>query len=126
VGAPRVVDTHLPNAFVMEKFAPEKVSKKTTPAPEKTPEKTNVRALALHALRPPPTAEVQLDRGRPRYVTSTGIAGQVVTAAGPYRVRDGWWRDPIARDYYDVELSDGAVYRLYQQESGWFVEGWYE
>jgi protein ImuB len=115
VGSPQLPDSHL-NTFIVEKFEP-------TPAAKVEAE---ARALALHALRPPSNAEVQLDRGRPRYLTAEGIAGQVLAAAGPYRVRDGWWQSPIAREYYDMELSDGAVYRVFQDSQGWFVEGWYE
>jgi protein ImuB len=122
VGAPQLPDSHL-NIFTIGKFAPRKPNG-NGPIPVNNADE--MRALALHALRPPPNAEVQLDRGRPRYLTSTGIAGQVLAAAGPYRVRDGWWQSPLARDYYDIELSDGAVYRVFQDAQGWFVEGWYE
>jgi protein ImuB len=118
VGSPKLPDSHL-NVFTVEKFAP-------PPAKNGNGHASEARALALHALRPPPDAEVQLDRGRPRYLTAQGIAGQVLSAAGPYRVRDGWWQAPLSRDYYDLELSDGAVYRVFQEGKGWFVEGWYE
>jgi protein ImuB len=115
VGSPALPDRHL-NVFTVEKFAPPPAAKL----------EAHARALVLHAVRPSIGAEVRLDCGKPRYLTADGIAGQVLAAAGPFRVRDGWWQSPIARDYYDVELSDGAVYRVYHDGAGWFVEGWYE
>ena len=39
------------------------------------------------------------------------------------------WRDSaFARDYYDAELSDGGVYRIYREHrSGeWFADGIYD
>jgi hypothetical protein len=38
----------------------------------------------------------------------------------------GWWaEDDVNRDYYDVELTGGEVYRLYhdRQTATWFVDG---
>jgi protein ImuB len=49
--------------------------------------------------------------------------------AGPWRVQGEWWRDdPLHRDYYDVQLSDGAVYRIFYDppRQGWFVDGVYD
>jgi protein ImuB len=53
----------------------------------------------------------------------------VVSAAGPWRVQGEWWHDgAFARDYYDVQLSDGVLYRLYfdRRQEGWFVDGLYD
>jgi hypothetical protein len=55
--------------------------------------------------------------------------GRVVTLAGPWRVQGEWWRDdPLHRDYYDVQLSDGAVYHIFYDplRQGWFVDGVYD
>ena len=86
------------------------------------------RALSLHALRPPMDAEARLDRGELRYLAGQGIGGQVLAAAGPFRVRDGWWQLPVTRDYYDVQLSDGAIYRVFHDltRDSWHIDGCYE
>ena len=34
--------------------------------------------------------------------------------------------DPWLRDEWDIALSDGALYRLYCDPRGWFVEGSYD
>jgi hypothetical protein len=52
-----------------------------------------------------------------------------VHAAGPWRVQAQWWKDArYARDYYDAQLSNGCVYRLYRDLAapGWFVDGVYD
>jgi hypothetical protein len=44
-------------------------------------------------------------------------------------VESSWWTDtPAAREYWDVELERGGVYRVYQAESAaeWFVDARYD
>jgi len=89
--------------------------------------------VALRAFRPPASLEVICDRGQPDFVRACGesdkFAGRVVTLAGPWRLSGEWWRDSaFARDYYDAELSDGGVYRIYREHrSGeWFADGIYD
>jgi protein ImuB len=60
---------------------------------------------------------------------SPAIAGAVRVAAGPWSLEEGWWTDSAAdRDYWDVELSDGGLYRIYRARSGgaWFADGVYD
>jgi protein ImuB len=40
----------------------------------------------------------------------------------------GWTETPADRDYWDVELSDGALYRVYRERDGgaWFADGVYD
>src|SRR5437870_2268677 len=48
-------------------------------------------------------------------------------AAGPWRVVGEWWSDgAFARDYYDLELSDGGLYRCFRENGRWFVDGVYD
>jgi hypothetical protein len=52
-----------------------------------------------------------------------------VGAAGPWRVATAWWTDaPVARDYWDLELTDGGLYRCFRERrSGtWYVDGVYD
>jgi hypothetical protein len=53
----------------------------------------------------------------------------VVQWAGPWRLRGEWWTaDPYAREYYDVELTDCAVYRVYRdaRQGRWLADGVYD
>jgi len=57
------------------------------------------------------------------------IAGRVKVAAGPWSVEESWWIDAsIEREYWDVELDGGGVYRLFRDaKSGeWFADGVYD
>ena len=90
---------------------------------------SEVLPLALRALRPPCAVEVFCTRDRPEFVRGDQLAGRVVHAAGPWRVQGEWWSDGrYVRDYYDAQLSDGCVYRLYCDlaTQRWFVEGVYD
>lgn len=57
------------------------------------------------------------------------VQGRVKVASGPWTLEEEWWTEAaVARDYWDVELADGGVYRLYRErKSGeWFVDGVYD
>jgi protein ImuB len=57
------------------------------------------------------------------------ISGSVKIAAGPWSLEEGWWsQEPAARDYWDVELSDGGLYRIYRERKNgaWFADGVYD
>ncbi len=57
------------------------------------------------------------------------VQGSVRVASGPWALEEGWWADtPAARDYWDVELMDGGLYRIYRDRlSGhWFADGVYD
>jgi protein ImuB len=155
VGAPAVVDSHRPDAFALSAFDPPPVGdvkglsyqgeavkglscyavrKDSSPPNTLTPNTLTTCPLALRAIRPPRALEVftnrgQLDYVRPLAAGPPGCTGRVVTAAGPWRVRGEWWSDgTYHRDYYDVQLSDGAVYRLFfdRDAQTWFADGVYD
>jgi protein ImuB len=61
--------------------------------------------------------------------TQPPISGSIKVASGPWSMEEGWWSsDPADRDYWDVELSDGALYRIYRDRatSAWFADGIYD
>src|SRR5439155_4290586 len=75
--------------------------------------------LVGRALGPRGPVEVFTERGEPIFVRGEGLGGRVVGAAGPWRVVAEWWsEDGVARDYYDLELTDGGVYRCYRELGG--------
>ena len=124
VGMPARVDSHRPEAIAMAPFALPAASV----APTLPPASDGCR-LVVRALRPAVPVEVFCDRDRPDFVRGTGLGGRVVAAAGPWRLAGEWWSEAVlARDYYDLELSDGGVYRCYRDlgSGGWFVDGVYD
>jgi len=135
VGAPVVADTHRPDAYGIAPFSasPRHPALSTCHPPNpRTLEPSNPSGaipLALRAVRPPRAVEVFCERDRPEFVRGDGFAGRVVHAAGPWRVYGEWWSDGrYVRDYYDAQLSDGCVYRLYCDlgARSWFVDGVYD
>lgn len=59
----------------------------------------------------------------------TEIHGQVRVAAGPWSLEESWWTEtPVERDYWDVELSDGGLYRIFRdrRSDAWFADGLYD
>jgi len=57
------------------------------------------------------------------------IQGLVRVAAGPWSLEEGWWNDkPVERDYWDLELSGGGLYRVYRDRTtgDWFADGMYD
>jgi protein ImuB len=139
VGSPRTVDGHRPERFTTAGFAP-------PPPPRlRTPSKNGRGLLSIRVLRPPVPLEVIVDGAgtspaptttpsRPVSVKSPPdaappIAGTVRVASGPWSLEEGWWTEtPADRDYWDVELSDGGLYRIYRDRAGraWFADGVYD
>jgi len=122
VGAPEIPDTHRPGAFrVLAGAAPLVNAKKSGVAEIRSPR------LALRIFRPPREARVAVESGKPHFVAADGIRGKVLEAAGPWRTSGDWWsNDPWSRDEWDIALSDGALYRIYQDAKGWFVEACFD
>ncbi len=57
------------------------------------------------------------------------IGGGVRVASGPWGLEEEWWStDRLERDYWDVELSGGGLYRIYRDRASgdWFADGVYD
>lgn len=141
VGAPVVADSHRPDAYGVAPFPLQQVESRQSRVERgntNTPDQlstldsrlsTQIIPLALRAIRPPCAIEVFCDRDRPEFVRGERFAGRVVHTAGPWRVHGDWWNNGrYVRDYYDAQLSDGCVYRLYcdLMTRSWFVDGVYD
>jgi protein ImuB len=66
--------------------------------------------------------DVRLRRGEP--ATVGGHTVQHVT--GPWRIEEGWFATPVARDEYDVQLDTGEICRIYRQGDHWYLRGSYD
>jgi len=132
-GSPLLLDSHRPDAFVMERFNPDDATKPN----RRTLEPWNLRTLepwnprTLRRFRPPIAVRVAVDRGRPVHVAidRKGMpGGRVEQSAGPWRSSGSWWNTDGQywdRDEWDVEVSDGSVCRIYfdRIDQQWFLEG---
>lgn len=149
VGAPFVQDTHQQDAATLTEFRYWGTRRGTARATPTSPGDAGLRAslaapesdplpprgvMALRAVRPPRVVGVRGGEP-PVYVSLVADApldsegGRVRNAAGPWRLFGEWWGESrFARDYWDVELSDGGIYRLYHNlpDDSWFVDGIYD
>jgi protein ImuB len=118
VGSPELLDTHRPDAFRMQRFV------SALPIPSR--DREGAATLAFRFYRPPLSARVQVEQGRPVFLLAGSIRGHIVSASGPWRTSGDWWTTgPWDRDEWDVGLREGALYRIYcaYPADRWFVEG---
>lgn len=57
------------------------------------------------------------------------IEGKVRIASGPWELEENWWaEDRTERDYWDIELESGGLYRIYRDRRSerWFADGIYD
>lgn len=88
------------------------------------PARKTARTGKLRYLNQPCPLRVLTDpRGAPRSVVVERKARLVARIRDRWRVDDLWWREPLCRIYWELELEDGRVLTLYRDE----VAGrWYE
>jgi protein ImuB len=126
VGAVELLDTHRPEGFRMRRFVANALRKDERKKVSGEAEERNA-VTALRRLRPPLRVQVTLESGQPVRVACAKkkeVQGEVLWKAGPWRSSGDWWeREAWSRDEWDIALSDGALYRLYCDPRGWFVEG---
>jgi protein ImuB len=152
VGRIAPADSYRPEAIRLGRFAPPPPAPAQSAAPARTaPATHNVAQIVMRTMRPALEVEVMCSRETPEFVRGANVCARVVSAAGPWRRQGEWWAiangdndgahassataladasAPAvhARDYYDLALADGGVYRVYCDliSGKWFVDGLYD
>ena len=147
IGSPKVLDTHRPDVFRVERFTLPAKSNLPKPSSKTRPQTSHQRAtrissgagrtspappMALRIFRPAQPATVEMDHGQPSRVLFGGKSGKVITARGPWNASGEWWRqEPWSREEWDVEIQNGwrrALYRITHdpRRDTWFVDGAYD
>jgi len=130
VGSLTLLDTHRPEGFQMQRFAPAETREKSG-----TEKDSDDLVTALRIFRPAAPATVTLCEDRPAFIACLKrkeIHGEILWAAGPWRSSGDWWeQDGWARDEWDIAVQQEtgiALYRLVRDRlSGrWLVEGTYD
>ncbi len=133
VGMLQADNSHRPEAVRLDTFKPEPPCAATS----RNGSAGNITRLVIRAIRPAMEVEVMRNRGAPEFVRWPNLGARVISIAGPWR-RDGeWWRNgdgtspqaaSFCRDYYELELDDGCVYRAFRDPHSdrWFVDGVYD
>jgi protein ImuB len=131
VGTPQSEATHRPDAFKLAPaFQPadsnaaplaRRKTEPTAPAPAQT------TALPLRRFRPPLPSHVEFRGERPSLLRSRVFNGPIVETRGPFFSSGNWWDiGRWAREEWDVETSDGSLFRIFRSSDGCFVEGVYD
>jgi len=147
VGSLELLDTHRPEGFRMQRFAPEPFSPQRRPSAlgagsdtEKNSSHFSVQknssvspclrgecdlVTALRIFRPPIDAVVPMHDGKPVSINcpkNKAMQGEILWAAGPWRSSGDWWeKEGWARDEWDIAVqgeSDIALYRLVRDRLG--------
>ena len=126
VGTPVLLNTHRPDAFEMRPLPGLESDPSQKGLAEAQPAAT--LRLAMRLFRPALPARVRLVEQAPRDVAASGVKGTVQQWAGPWKTSGEWWAPTCwRREEWDVALDDGALYRIYQvQSGGWYVHGVYD
>jgi len=150
-GIAKLLDTHRPNAFRMERFVAQPAADNINSGPtlSKTAE---IPPLALRIFRPSRPIRVQLAEGHPSKLTALirdtsggELQGKILWSAGPWCSSGDWWAEQPAsknttedertwsREEWDIALAhdDGrgvALYRIYRDAGtgDWFVDASYD
>jgi protein ImuB len=138
VGSPRPAEGHGPERFGLVEYAP------PPPPPVRRAPPAGRGLLAVRVLRPPVGLEVitggpHADADAVPIEVQTPadgaaarrpkIHGEVKVAAGPWTLEEEWWaEEPVGRDYWDVELTGGGLYRIFRDRTSgeWYADGIYD
>lgn len=131
VGRPEVKSTHRPDVFEMQPVqfeGPREAGYRSVP--KEVGARGDARppvGLPLRRFRPPLPATVEILQGRPARFRARDCCGAICATRGPWRSSGAWWdAQSWSRDEWDVETADGSLYRLFEQDGDWFVEGIYD
>ena len=130
VGTPMVEATHRPDSFHMA--VPQFDGARASGPRDSLPatgggQGQRAAGLCLRRFRPPLHADVELRDGKPAFVGTLGFSSPVVRSRGPWCASGHWWDNRRwLRQEWDVEMRDGAVFRLYHANNDWLVEGVYD
>jgi protein ImuB len=146
-GIARLLDTHRPDSFGLERFAT--IDNTNTLTLSETDEHP---PLAMRIIRPAYQLNVQVADGKPVWLASEGsrgdrkpLQGQIDWLAGPWRSSGDWWTDTKGeqsgawdREEWDVALGTpaatngderhAAIYRIYRDlgTGQWFADASYD
>jgi protein ImuB len=121
VGIPEKANTHKPDSVRSRMPA---FDWSSTDRPEDNQFRIGV---PLRRFRPALPVEVQLSQDKPAWICGHTVTGQVRIARGPWRTSGNWWNpDRWDTQEWDVELEDGALYRLALNAGRWVVVGVYD
>jgi protein ImuB len=130
VGSPALLNTHRPDAFQMTALDTSDIENAhKTISIETLGKQQQMLRLAMRLFRPALHAHVRVAGIAPQNVVAQGVRGDVIQSAGPWKTSGEWWTSTSwIHEEWDVELDDGALYRIYRElpTREWYVHGIYD
>ena len=82
----------------------------------------------LRRFRPPWPAKLEFTSGRPTYLWTEAICGEITFQGTAYPSNGDWWQSDRewARSELDIVLAEGGLYRLLIENNVYFIEGEYD
>jgi Nucleotidyltransferase/DNA polymerase involved in DNA repair len=121
IGTPRLQDTHRPDSARLVPPLPV-----IPPAAE--PPLHPPLGAPLRRFRPPLPARLEFTDGRPTYLWTEYISGEIAFRSPAYPSSGEWWQPDRAwsRTEWDIALAPGGLYRLLHIHNAYFLEGEYD
>jgi protein ImuB len=83
--------------------------------------------LQLRRFRPALLSHIEFRDEKPSLLRSHVFTGAIVYTRGPFFSSGNWWDSGRwAREEWDIETSDGSLFRIFRSAEGCFVEGVYD
>jgi len=81
----------------------------------------------LRRFRPALPSHIEFRDEKPALLRSHVFTGAIVETRGPFFSSGNWWDNGRwAREEWDIETSDGSLFRIFRSAEGCFVEGTYD
>jgi len=147
IGRPELIATHKPDSFRMtapvfndgqgnrtqealalQKGNPLDVQRSMFDVQcSQTQDQENKIGLSLRRFRPPCPSHIEFRHHKPALLRSEVFIGAIVETRGPFFSSGNWWdTGQWAREEWDVETSNGSLFRIFKSSEGCFVEGVYD
>jgi len=138
VGTPILEPTHRPDAFRLQLLSlePFRVPSSEFRMDQSSRSHANSRpatrnpelsGLCLRRFRPPVPTQIESRQGATVLLNRGKSRERILQMTGPWPRSGDWWDNQRwSRVEWDVQTETGNLYRLFQQDGGWFLEGVYD
>ena len=121
IGTPQLQDTHRPDSAKL-------VPPLSVIPPAAEPPLHPPLGAPLRRFRPPLPARVEFTDGRPTYLWTEKVSGEISFRSSAFPSSGEWWQRDRAwsRTEWDIALATGGLYRLLHTANAYFLEGEYD
>ena len=136
IGTPQLIPSHKPDSFAMaapefhshmERGSASRSGVDNQHAHSSPSAGAQKVGLQLRRFRPALPSHIEFREEKPSLLRSHVFVGPIMAARGPFFSSGNWWDNGRwAREEWDIETSDGSLFRIFRSNEGCFVEGVYD